>query len=152
MFRNADSDRPEWLEYYAPEVTGNLTLHINELADNKFDFQTSEYRGTVMIVRLPPGKYKIYNFVIRGGGGTSSARENFSIPFEVVNGKATYIGFYESLSLRRAGAFYWHLSDERERDMAIAWQRKPELAQLPADYNVPDGGAINTPLIIRVPQ
>lgn len=142
---------------------GSLKTSTPELVQAKFEVIKGVYEGFVSVLKLPPGKYELYNFSVFGGAGfgsvTWSSKQDFSVPFEVQAGKATYIGAYDCtpifgegiFGLRALAGMYWILSDQHDRDVPIARGREPGLTQTPVDIAVPDPQRLNIPLITGVP-
>jgi hypothetical protein len=104
---------------------------------NNLDYYGRE-AGRVFILSLPPGRYEIYDFGFSGtlivAGVEWSSATPFSIPFTINAGEATYIGNFArapSLGTRlepQLGAVgYFVVSDQSERDLAIARARDPAL-------------------------
>jgi len=94
--------------------------------------------GRVFVQSLPPGRYEIYDFGFTGtiivASVEWSSRTPFAIPFTINPGEATYIGNFArapSLGTRlepQLGAVgYFVVSDQSERDLAIARARDPAL-------------------------
>lgn len=145
------------------EDEGRFRIYIPDLSKDTFDVRNEKYEGFVTILRLPPGKYEIYNFEVSIasplGSTRFSSREDFSIPFEVQSGRAVYIGSYDSTPTYGKSIFgvdvvagtYWILSDRHERDLAVAKAREPALGQMAIDLAVPDPRRLNIPLIAAEP-
>ena len=51
-------------------------------------------KGAVLAEELPPGDYEIFDWSVRSGYRTISPMKAFSMPFTVVQGRATYLGSY----------------------------------------------------------
>ena len=103
------------------------------------DFEGRE-TGKVFVVRLPAGRYDVFDFGFGGtvaGMGTSwSSSTPFSMPFTIQPGKATYIGnFARAPSLgtvlepQLGAAGFFVISDQWDRDRAIAMSREPGLSE-----------------------
>lgn len=102
------------------------------------DVAETKARGTVFVGRLPAGDYELFqvNFFINRaqfGSTTFSAREEFSIPFRVEEGKSTYLGEFIAYYTTGKNFFgmtipaggYYVVADKSQRDMAIL-STKPE--------------------------
>jgi hypothetical protein len=108
-------------------------MHI---ANTKSDFERDDAEGSVFSAHLPPGNYELFNvrfFENRGSMGTTTftSKVDFSVPFSVEEGKATYLGEYVGQRLTgrsiiylpvSAGGYYV-VSDQMERDIAILERR-----------------------------
>ena len=120
---------------------------------------TGRETGKVVVSRLPPGKYEIYDFSFGGAVGTTtyswSSRNKFSIPFEIRPGEATYIGSLArapslGTSLERthgAGGFFV-ISDRSERDLPLARKRHPGLPEVREE--VTDVSTLGHPALFAV--
>lgn len=97
--------------------------------------------GRVFVKSLPPGRYEIYDFGFRGtlivASVEWSSERPFSIPFTVNPGEATYIGniarapsLGTSLEPQLGAVGYFVISDQSERDLAIARVKAPELPEV----------------------
>ena len=105
--------------------------------------------GFVIIKKLPPGQYEIYNYEIRGTPMTWSSKTPFSIPFKIESGKATYIGnFARGCWCERntiaANLGYFVISDKSARDLPIARVKEPALKEVGID--VWDATKLNSPI------
>jgi hypothetical protein len=112
--------------------------------------------GRVSIRALPAGDYEIYDFGFSGSMGmavvSSSSRTRFAIPFTIRPGEATYIGnFARAPSLGTplqptlGAAGYFLISNQAERDLAIARQRRPDLPAI--RISVTDVSALGHPAL-----
>lgn len=121
------------------------------------DFDDSGENGLVAIQRIPAGEYEIYNFNAYLNGGLMQSnfksREDFSIPFTISPGKATYIGDFTAnkitgknlFGMTVSGGVYFVLSDKQSRDIPIAKRKVPDLGTI--EVSVPDAAAVKNPLI-----
>lgn len=110
--------------------------------------------GFVVVEKLPPGQYEIYNYGITGTNIVStinwSSNVPFSIPFNIEPGKATYIGnFARGCWCARSTAIadylgYFVISDNSTRDLAIARTKEPALPEVNID--VWDAAKLNSPI------
>ena len=85
-------------------AAGRFTyFQTNTVYKQAADYQSSAEDGVVLVHSLPPGEYEIYNFDIHFNGGTVQnhygSRTEFSIPFSVKPGQATYLGNYQANGL-----------------------------------------------------
>jgi hypothetical protein len=126
---------------------------------NDPDFESHEI-GRVVVKRLKPGNYEFYTVGIDGpsnmfGGVRLESRQNFSVPFTIKPGEATYVGDFtfilpvvpEAAPLPRAETAngYIVLSDQHDRDIPIAQKKTPDLG--PVTVAVPDAATLGSPLI-----
>jgi hypothetical protein len=123
---------------------------------------TGRETGKVIIRRLPPGHYEIYDFGFGGTAGPmavhSSSKTRFAIPFDIKSGEATYIGSFvrapslgTSLERVLGAAGFFIIADQSDRDLPIARARQ---ADLPAITNaVFDVSTLGHPAILaKEPQ
>jgi hypothetical protein len=112
--------------------------------------------GKVMMHRLPPGDYEIYDFGFGGAVGNSittfSSGQRFVIPFTIRPGGATYVGSFTrapslgtSLEASLDAKGYFVISDRHERDLAIARARTPDLVE--PTVSVTDVSVFNHPAL-----
>lgn len=135
--------------------TGYIALTAPARFDPEFDFETTTKNGGVMVTRLSPGKYELYNFELDGHTAMWSATDDFSIPFEISAGQTTYIGEYfgmpvwgtNFIGLASVDGFYWILSDQQGRDLAIAKRLEPAIAQTSIKIAVPDPMNLGIPSV-----
>lgn len=112
------------------------------------DFSFDEGSGTVFAIALPAGKYEFYQYyLLQNSGNVSStfeARNEFSIPFEIRPGRATYIGEVRAvnrfernlLGFRIAAGVRWRVHDAFTRDEPILKAKFPVLDGFPVDREV----------------
>jgi hypothetical protein len=127
LFRKRGSSSAE------KSATGHFTYYqTNMFYKQAADYQSSAESGVVLVRSLPPGDYEIYNFNIFFNGGTVQnnygSRTDFSIPFSVKPGRATYLGNYQAnkltgknffgLSLPAGAVFV--VADRLESELALA--------------------------------
>ena len=120
------------------EDAGELSHDPDSFFSPKEDFSGRE-TGHVEVQSLRPGDYEIYRFDTGYHTGVSDAlvknAEEFSIPFSIRPGGATYIGNFGGVKLIQDNMMhdidkiYFVMSDRHERDLEIAKQRQPELPQ-----------------------
>lgn len=110
------------------ETHGTIGAHGNFLT-NKYpeDFDSEEGAGTVFALPLPPGKYEFYKYYMFQSGGTAQIvwkpHEEFSIPFEIQAGRATYIGEVRAVNLFEKNMFGIKLSDGARFEVKDAYER-----------------------------
>jgi hypothetical protein len=118
------------------------------------DYSGSE-SGFVIVEKLPPGHYEIYDFGMDGWNAVStihwSTKVPFSIPFEIESGKATYIGnFARGCWCARMPPSvanylgYFVISDKSARDIAIARTKESAIPDVSVD--VWDATKLNSPI------
>jgi len=111
------------------------------------DIVTATETGVLDVRPLPPGDYEIFNydcFTYRGAVSRNvymdfsdnfSAKGAFSIPFTIQPGRATYVGAFRAIAVPAknligmtvTGGAYFILTDQRERDTALARGQMPQL-------------------------
>jgi hypothetical protein len=134
---------------------GSIRLpgNFESLVGSNGDFEASTKWGVVTVARLAPGDYEIFNYNIGMNGVGFFAGKDFSIPFVIKPGEATYVGEYIALTAveRTLGVmqpmppFGFLLSDEQERDLHVARARVPEIAKAPVTKAVPDPRLVKAP-------
>jgi len=119
------------------------------------DFDTEDGTGAVFVRPLPAGDYEIHKVRASGSvgsiGAVVSSRTEFSIPFAIQAGRATYVGsfkahptgsakieggladFFEGVIF--AGAFFV-VTDDIERDIPIAKSKSSGIVTV--EHAVPD--------------
>lgn len=89
---------------------------------------------------LPEGRYEIWNYeysfvpLLRFMEPRRRPEQDFSLPFEIKAGQATYLGQFIAvpslgkpvLGMPNILAYYWEISDRRTRDIAQARLKLPE--------------------------
>lgn len=117
--------------------------------DHGFDIADGELFVDSLVVRLPPGRYEIHALEMRSSSGTFTQTLlpdlAFSIPFEIRDGRVTYLGSFVGHSLMgrnrlgmevRAGA-YFAVEDQQARDIGFLLGKGVLPAGLPVDGAVP---------------
>lgn len=135
---------------------------VRYLQDNMFfptkrDFDDLSENGFVAVHSLPAGDYEIYNFDVFFNGGmvqtNFGSRQDFSIPFTIKPGKATYIGDFTAVGITGNNIFglpvrngaYFIVSDKQGRDLPVAREKMPSLGSV--EIAVPDAAAVRNPFI-----
>lgn len=96
------------------------------------DFEERYYHGFVKVLKLEPGEYEVFNFVLGTRSGIIyTAKEDFSAPFTVKEGETIYIGEYWFASIKKkdflgqtSRRFYITISDRGGRDIPIAIKKR----------------------------
>ncbi len=81
---------------------GSLTFMQGSILKESPQYSDDFGVGVVKVASIPAGKYEFINYsAFRGNGGTGgivySAKEDFSIPFEIKPGETIYLGNYQAL-------------------------------------------------------
>jgi hypothetical protein len=113
-----------------------MAQHSPLISEPPDDFEGAEH-GRVLVQPLKPGNYEFDNVSIFRNGypvqWTFHARENFSLPFTIKPGVATYVGDFEAhgfnsgtfMLLPKPGGAYFVVTDKSARDAPIARSRLP---------------------------
>ncbi|ESQ92984.1 hypothetical protein ABAC460_01665 [Asticcacaulis sp. AC460] len=149
---------PKWIDRM---YCGCEKINWSRAADFPKDIDYSDNgSGFVVIRKLPPGQYEIYDYAINGmtmtlATITWSSKTPLSIPFKIEPGKATYIGnFARGCWCVRNGVpsesvydylGYFVISDQSERDIAIARSKEPTLPEI--SNSVWDVSQLHHPII-----
>lgn len=106
------------------------------------DFDDQTENGLVHVLDLPPGEYEIYNFDIiqdnQAGRKLFKSAADFSIPFRIVSGSATYLGDFTAIGIVAKDVFgatisagaYFSLADRQARDVPIAHRKVPSIGEV----------------------
>lgn len=110
------------------------------------DVRQGEAKATLFMARLTPGRYELVDMRIAMYLGPSaslefSAAEPMRIPFEIVEGRATYLGEFLSFPVHGKNFFggatvdaaYFVVSDQLQRDRTLLVERNPTLRDIPVD-------------------
>lgn len=98
------------------------------------DIQNDPLYATVATCRLPPGKYEIYGASVMLYTGMQTSyfdKRPFTFPFEILAGKATYLGEFLGYPVRGQGILgvekttgaYFTVRDQRVRDLELLRKR-----------------------------
>ena len=126
------------------------------------DFDNEDENGAVFVRAVPAGDYEIYNFSIiafRGFAGIAiSSKTDFSIPFSIQAGKASYVGSFKAYPADEGSkslisqlftypdvGIYFVVTDESERDIPIA--RAKTAGTLAVTHAVPNVDQIGNMLL-----
>lgn len=136
---------------------GKIDLDIGILSAPDYDFQGAEV-GDVTVSHLQPGNYEIFKYEIHTWNGVADVmqfpRQDFSIPFTISSGKATYIGNFRGVPLVGKNIFgmqvsdsgYFVVSDKHMRDIPVALKHDPKL--LPVTLSVFDVTRLRNPALV----
>ena len=115
----------------------------NPFDRRKLDIEDDKEEGIVDVRRLPPGDYEIFNVQAHINAGTRQIRweskSDFSIPFEITAGRATYIGEMMVVGLKGDKGFLglrspegavFVLTDKSTRDIPIAKAKEPRIGEV----------------------
>jgi len=128
----------------------------NFLSSRQPDFNGHE-TGIVQVLHLPPGDYEVYTFNAAGAGYAHSEtlrpRKEFSLPFTIKAGEASYIGDFAAVSVAASGPFgvsytrdiYVVISDQHVRDAEAARKAEPGLLEM--TLAVTDVSQLGTPIL-----
>jgi hypothetical protein len=149
------------------KIDKSLNSGVGYLPDNMFkptkkDFIDSDSHGFVSSFAMPAGDYEIYNFDVFENLGLRQtnyrAKEDFSIPFSIESGKATYLGEYIAYSIGKGflgtstGGAIFVVKNEKVRDIQIAKNKYPDLFADNVIDSVPSPESIDCPLIKSKPE
>lgn len=128
LFRRIGTNDPGRFVFAHDSLAGGVPLDITE----------NRTRGTVFATRLPAGDYELFQvsfFINRAqfGSSTFTAKEEFSIPFKIEEGRSTYLGEFISYHTTGKNFFgmsipaggYFVVADKLQRDAEIL-SKKPE--------------------------
>ena len=119
----------------------------------KSDYEDDTEAGVVFLRAMEPGDYKIFGVSYFIGITTYSSAVEFSIPFTIRPGETTYLGNYLGVSLMGEGIFgipmpyagYFVVTDQEERDVERAKQRRPEFPITKVNNAMPDNSIFSLP-------
>ena len=120
-------------------TAGNISFAETELASQETHYTTDVEKGSVFALELPAGDYEFYDlkFLRNDGGGQWGfrSRNEFSLPFVVVAGQATYLGSFIAHGEGIDGDRPWtatfggqfRVSDQFERDRQLIAELHPDI-------------------------
>jgi hypothetical protein len=127
-------------------ATGSFTYARNVTVTVPVDIEEGEKKATLFVARLPPGRYElsdVHFFVNYGQMGSQNFRAEgpIVVPFEVVEGRAIYLGEFLSYPVLGKNLFgapvfrdgYFVVTNEILRDLALLTKRHPEMRGFPVD-------------------
>jgi hypothetical protein len=143
----------------SPEIgTISFTPHRPALPflGTKRDFDEPNETGFVDVRKLAPGDYEIYRISAAMYGAIQwrwQPDDEFSIPFTISPGVATYLGDFRGVSTSSRSAWslgaplptgaYFVVSNRADRDLPIARRKAPKLDQV--NRAVPNGAVVASP-------
>ena len=102
------------------------------------DFDDARGNGIVIAASLPPGRYELQNFASFQSGYpnmfTFESKVDGHVPFTIRAGEASYIGEY--LAHESRGIMYFIVSDQSDRDVAIARRKHVAIDPRELDYQI----------------
>jgi hypothetical protein len=124
-----------------PRDGGFVFCQAATICNGARDYRTIDDEGVVDVHRLPPGRYEIYAYQMTGGpgdGAVYSSKAALSIPFEIVSGRAVYLGNYQAnrltrtnvLGLPATGGAIFAIENRAPRDLLAARRKN---AQVPSE-------------------
>jgi hypothetical protein len=125
------------------------------------NYRDERVGATIFAIRLPAGRYEIYNYTLfqRGpfGGTTYSARQDFSLAFTIEPSRATYVGEYfarpdtgrTGFGVATTQGAIFAVGDQRARDLNFARQQWPDFDFSAVIDGMPDPDALRNPLFVR---
>ena len=127
----------------------------NWLSSDKNDFSDPNEAGMVLLKSLPPGSWEVCSYTATNTLGNIFVPQgtalsdmftprDFSIPFTISQGRATYIGDFKAvgtttkslLGLTVPAGPRWIISNQSARDIPIAQKKDPSLELI--DVTVPN--------------
>jgi hypothetical protein len=115
----------------------------NWMSSDKNDFVGPDEAGIVKTRSLTPGDWEVYSFFVTDQlGNIFSVKDDFSIPFTIRTGRATYVGDFKAVGttiknifgMTMPGGARMVVTDKSARDLAIAQSKSPSLG--PVDVTV----------------
>lgn len=138
--------------------SGQITFIHDGLWNVPIDFDDKAVRGTLFAVRLPVGEYELHQvmfFINRGQFGTTTfkAKEEFSIPFRVEEGRSIYLGEFVAVPVMGKNFFgmavpaggYFVVSNKFDRDLSLLTMKSEAVAGWQAQNATIDPKSINSP-------
>lgn len=120
----------------SPTTVGELIFRRSWFDLDPVDIQEDSAYGTVATRRLAPGMYEIYGAMVFYGSGLGQLsyfdKRPFSFPFEILPGKATYLGEFIARPIRgkdNALGLIFTVRDRRVRDLALLRKRGIEFPE-----------------------
>lgn len=122
------------------------------------DFRAKDEHGSgvVEVVKLPPGEYEFFNFNVYFANGMFQrhwwSKQDFSIPFTIKPGEATYAGCFRAEEISEVRNSFHHdgayfvLNNQQQRDLALA-QRKKLDPQIKVNVEIADPERVGNPFI-----
>lgn len=149
-FKNANSKK----EYMIESNSQNFLY-----GDAPVDFESIDNKGVLFTFTLPAGKYYFNNYRIYHSTGMYqsdwSSKKDFSIPFEVVAGKANYVGDIRLIPRIGKNMFgvpipvggTWEIRNNKIQDISKFVAKFPNIEWSGNLTTVPSIQEIETPLV-----
>lgn len=133
-FQGVDNDHKGYIEF----GSGSALLPIFP----KGDFSYLNRKGEVFAVELPAGKYKVWSWRVASGYASINPISPMSVEFELIAGKATYIGNFDFIQTDSFGLTVTgvkvNYSDQFKIDTEIIIKKYPNI-----DFSQIDKGIID---------
>jgi len=151
--RSKDGSRNTFVQYTSNRIAGDFGAPINSRQPR--DFDTANENGNVLVRPLPAGDYEIYSFSAAGWGWELEPPTDFSIPFSIQAGSASYIGSFKVhpifgtniLGTSNQPGMFFVVTDETERDLAVARSKSAGIGSIQSV--VPNVDQIGSPAFRR---
>lgn len=109
----------------------------------KWDINTGIEKGKVFAIELPAGEYEFFNWFVSSGYISFGAKRPFSVTFNIVPGKATYIGNIVFKPVQKLGLTVTGVEVENEnkldRDLPIINSKFPVIDQIEVVSSIEKG-------------
>jgi len=146
-----------------PPLETSISIHTETDISRTIDYR-GHAEGSVVIQHLQPGHYEIFSTsAVETDYYSSSAsykpQRNFSLSFVIKPGETTYIGRYDGVMVKAnkhgwlvgdyvgLGGVSFVVSDQHERDIAVAKTREPNLP--PVTAALPDPAKLPEPYFLE---
>jgi hypothetical protein len=114
-------------------------------AGRRNSFTDGDFTGVVLSVALPAGRYSLCETMLKHAGRPYGPAEKFSIPIEIVAGKANYIGRYgfrglmseNFLGHKNPDKGLWVVAQKWTEDGPAFIEQAPHAASLPPTLAMP---------------
>ena len=111
-------------------TAGNISFTATDLSAQETHYTTGPERGSAFALELPAGNYEFYDlkFLRNDGGGQWGwrSRDEFSLPFVVEDGRASYLGSFIAHG-QGEGAGFFRVADRFDRDRTLIAELHPEI-------------------------
>ena len=140
------------------KATGQFVFRRSGIVDTQIDFTEGRTTGSLFFARLPAGEYELVNvrfFENRAQFGTTtfSSKTEFSVPFTIAEGKATYLGEFLSATSMGKNVFglsvpaggYFFVADRLQRDRSLLVAKEASAASMEIANSTLDPVALKVP-------